>query len=122
MISGTGAPNGAVCPDAVAFLGPPANGPCMMFQFTLADTATLSFTMDWKGTATNPDVDIYACSDSTVANFGDACQEEGAGGATTAAKPEKTGFFKYPAGTHYVVIDVAKGTGSKNYYTTIRRP
>jgi hypothetical protein len=117
MISTTGPANVAVCPE-LAFA---SSGPCMMFKFTLADTATYKFTTDWEGTATAPDVDIYVCSDSTVANFGTACFEDGGGGATSA-KPQATANHKYTAGTHYFVIENYDGAPSKNYRTTISRP
>jgi hypothetical protein len=114
MIAGPGPLNGPViCPEG-------SDGPCMMFKFTLADTATYAFTTDWEGAATAPDVDIYACSDSTVANFGAACFEDGGAGAT-AVKPQTTGKHTYPAGTHYFVIETF-GNPSKNYRTTIVRP
>jgi hypothetical protein len=93
----------------------------MMFKFTLADTATFNFRTDWEGEAAAPDVDIYACSDSTVANFGSACFEDGGNGAT-GAKPQATGAFQYSAGTHYFVIETYDGPPSKNMRTTIIRP
>jgi hypothetical protein len=117
MISTTGPANVAVCPE-LAFA---SSGPCMMFKFTLADTATYKFTTDWEGTATAPDVDIYVCSDSTVANFGTACFEDGGGGATSA-KPQAAANHKYTVGTHYFVIENYDGAPSKNYRTTISRP
>jgi len=114
VIAGAGPLNGPdICPEG-------SDGPCIMFKFTLADTATFAFSTDWEGAALAPDVDIYACSDSTVANFGDACFEDGGGGAT-AVKPQTTGNHTYPAGTHYFVIETF-GNPSKNYRTTIARP
>jgi hypothetical protein len=111
--------NNAVCPEVVLGFG--SAGPCLMFQFTLADTATLSFTTDWEGDATAPDIDVYSCSDSTLAGFGANCFEDGGNGAT-GAKPQSTGNFKYPAGTHYYVIENYAGSTSRNLYTTISRP
>ena len=108
--------NQPVCPE-----GGGSTGPCTMFKFTLADTATLRFSTDWEGTATAPDMDIYVCSDSTVANFGTACFECGGGGAT-ASKPQAIANFKYSAGTHYLVIEDFDGATSKNLFTTISRP
>ena len=119
MVSTTGAANVAVCPEGVLAFG--SSGPCMMYKFTLADTATYKFTTDWEGTAAAPDIDIYACSDSTLANFGAACFEDGGGGAT-GAKPQATANHKYTAGTHYFVIEDYAGAPSKNYITTISRP
>ncbi|HUK20935.1 MAG TPA: hypothetical protein VLV45_05180 [Gemmatimonadales bacterium] len=108
-----------ICPEAVLGFG--SSGPCMMFKFTVATPTTLSFTTDWIGGAAAPDVDVYSCSDSTVANFGAACFEDGGNGAT-GAKPQSTGNFTYPPGTHYYVIENYAGTASKNLYTTISAP
>jgi hypothetical protein len=119
LVSAPGPANKAVCPEFVLAFG--SAGPCMMFKFTLADSTILNFTTDWEGGATNPDVDIYACSDSTLANFGTACFEDGGAGATSA-KPQSTGNHKYPAGTHYFVIENFAGAASRNLYTTISRP
>jgi hypothetical protein len=119
LLSGTGPSNKAVCPEFALGFG--SKGPCMMFKFTLAATTTLNFTTDWEGTAAAPDIDIYACADSTVANFGAACFEDGGGGAT-ASKPQATGNYAYAAGTHYFVIETYDGAASKNLYTTISRP
>ena len=95
----------------------------MMFKFTLADTATFNFATDWVGTASAPDVDIYACADSivSVAAFNANCFEDGGAGAT-GSKPQATGAYKYSAGTHYFVIENYDGTPSRNLYTTISRP
>jgi len=119
MISTSGPANVAVCPEGVLGFG--SSGPCMMFKFTLADTATYKFTTDWEGTAAAPDIDIYVCGDSTVANFGASCFEDGGNGAT-GAKPQATVNFKYAAGTHYFVIENYDGAVSKNLRTTIARP
>jgi hypothetical protein len=111
--------NVAVCPEGVLAFG--SSGPCLMFKFTLGAPTTLNFTTDWTGTSSAPDIDIYSCSDSTLANFGAACFEDGGGGAT-GAKPQATGNFAYPAGTHYFVIETYAGPASRNLYTTISRP
>ena len=112
--------NAAVCPEAA--LGAGSSGPCLMFKFTLADTATFKFTTSWEGSALAPDVDIYACADSTVANFGTACFEDGGAGAT-GSLPQSTGNHQYPAGTHWFVIEVFDNSSpTKNIWTTITRP
>ncbi len=123
LITTTAVANATICPERVLFGPPPggSSGPCMLFHFTLAAPTTLSFTVDWVGAATNPDLDIYACSDSTAANFGTACFEDGGNGAT-ASKPQSTGDFMYPVGTHYFVIEQFAGTKSKNVFVTITRP
>jgi len=92
----------SICPEVA--LGAGSTGPCAMFKFTVAAPTTINFTVSWEGTASNPDVDIYACSDSTVANFGAACFEDGGHGAT-GSLPQSTGNFTYPVGTHYFVIE-----------------
>jgi len=113
--------NKAVCPEFVLAFG--SGGPCMMFRFDLADTATVAFTTDWDGT-TATDIDVYVCADSTTANFGTACFEDGGAGAT-AAKPQTTGGPPannlLAAGTHWFVIEVYAGT-TANSYVTIHRP
>jgi len=119
MIAGTVPANAAVCPEVALGFG--STGPCMMFKFVLAAPTTINFTTDWEGTAANPDVDIYACADSTVANFGTACFEDGGAGAT-GSKPQATGNHVYPAGPHWFVIEIYDGTPSPNYNVTISRP
>jgi len=112
--------NSTVCPEAALGFG--SSGPCLMFKFTLADTATFKFTTSWEGAAAAPDVDIYACGDSTVANFGSACFEDGGNGATSSL-PQSTGNFQYAAGTHWFVIEVYDNSSpTKNIWTTITRP
>jgi hypothetical protein len=120
LVTDPGANNAAVCPEAALGFG--SSGPCMMFRFTLADTATLKFTTSWEGGAVTPDVDIYACADSTVANFGTACFEDGGAGAT-GSLPQSTGNHKYTAGDHWFVIEVFDNSSpTKNISTIIARP
>ncbi len=112
--------NAAVCPEAALGFG--SSGPCIMFKFTLADTATYNFSTAWEGAALSPDIDIYACADSTVANFGTACFEDGGAGATNVL-PQVTGNHKYTAGNHWFVIEVFDNSSpTKNISTTIARP
>ena len=114
-----GAANAAVCPEVALAFG--SSGPCMMFRFTLAAATVLNFTTDWEGAALAPDIDVYVCSDSTVANFGANCFVDGGSGAT-GAKPQSTGNDAYPAGTYWFVIEVYDGTGPRNLYVNIARP
>ena len=113
--------NSAVCPEVELNFG--SAGPCMMFRFDLADTATVRFTVDWDGTVAT-DVDVYVCADTTVAGFGANCFEDGGAGAT-GAKPQTTGGApansKFAAGAHWFVIELYAGT-TANTYVTIRRP
>jgi len=119
IYSTVGAANVAVCPEGALGFG--SSGPCMMFKFTLPDTATYTFSTDWDGAATNPDVDVYVCADSAVANFGAACFEDGGNGATSS-KPQTTGpANQFVAGTHWFVIENYAGAASKNFRTTIKR-
>lgn len=111
--------NSAVCPEVALGFG--SAGPCSMLKFTVAAATSLNFTVDWVGDATDPDVDVYSCSDSTVANFGAACFEDGGNGAT-GSKPQTTKSFTYPAGTHWFVVENYAGTQSKNIYITITNP
>jgi len=110
--------NSAVCPEAALGFG--STGPCMMFELVLPHDTVLNFKVDWTGGALAPDVDIYACSDSTVANFGTACFEDGGAGAT-ASKPQATGDHQYPAGTHWFVAEIFDNSSgvSPNYFVTI---
>jgi len=119
FITTTGRPNAAKCPEVALGFG--STGPCMMFHFSLADTATYSFSVDWQGGASSPDIDVYACSDSTVANFGAACFEDGGGGAT-GAKPQEINSFTFPAGEHWFVIEIFGGGSSDNIIVTMTRP
>ena len=128
MIVHMSSANSAVCPEVVT---DGSVGPCVMFKFTLADTATFNFSTDWEGAATDPDVDIYVCSDTTVANFAAKCFESGTAGAT-GAKPQAIGNFKYPAGNHWFVIEnfcagdptekTCPGSPARNHFVTILRP
>lgn len=114
-----GTPNASVCPEAVLGFG--SSGPCMMFRFTLADTASYNFSVNWEGGALTPDIDVYACSDSTVANFGSACFEDGGAGAT-GSKPQATGAHTYPAGDHWFVVeDYDNSSSTVNITVTISR-
>jgi hypothetical protein len=116
MIVGSGAGNVAVCPEES--FG--SLGPCMMFKFTVAATTTLNFNVDWEGTATAPDVDVYVCADTVVANLANDCFVDGGSGAT-AAKPQTTGNDAYAAGTYWLVVEVFDGT-LRNSFVTITRP
>lgn len=117
MVVTRGTPNVAVCPE----LSFASAGPCMMFQFTVAATTTLNFTTDWEGTAADPDVDIYVCADTVVANLANDCFVDGGSGAT-GAKPQTTGDDAYAAGTYWLVLEVYDGSGPRNAYVTIRQP
>ena len=100
--------NKTVCPDA-AVSG--FQGPCMFYQFTLADTMTIKFLVDWDGTPADLiDLDIFACTAATVQ--GPSCgpsPESGTAGkqksTTTVAKRPESFFFTFPAGTHFLVIE-----------------
>lgn len=116
MIVTQGTPNVAVCPEE-SFA---SAGPCMMFKFTVAATTTLNFTADWEGTAAAPDVDVYVCADTVVANLANDCFVDGGSGAT-GAKPQTTGNDAYAAGTYWFVVEVYDGT-LRNSYITISRP
>jgi hypothetical protein len=110
--------NAAVCPEVALGFG--SAGPCMMFRFDLAAPTTVVFTTDWDGT-TATDVDVYICADTTVADFGANCFEDGGAGAT-GAKPQSTGPANLlPAGPHWFVIELYAGTTANNY-VTISRP
>lgn len=88
------------CPEAYLNFG--STGPCSILKFVLAAPATLNFTVTWAGTATNPDIDIYACSGATADS---ACDFEDGGAGATGSRPQSTGNFTYPAGTHYLIIE-----------------
>jgi len=100
--------NKAICPDA-AVTG--FQGPCMFYQFTLADTMTIKFLLDWDGTpAELTDLDIFACTAATVqtASCGTTPESGTAGkqkSTTTVAKKPESFFFTFPAGTHFLVIE-----------------
>lgn len=117
LIVTRGADNVAVCPE----LSFGSAGPCMMFRFTLAAATSLNFTADWEGTAAAPDVDIYVCADTVVANLANDCFVDGGSGAT-GAKPQTTGDDTYAAGTYWFVVEVYDGAGPRNAYVTIAQP
>jgi hypothetical protein len=116
--------------------------PCMYFKFVLGATTTLSVTLDWEGTSTNPDMNIRVCSDSTPANWGTACHADKQAGATdststctqtrlglscgpheVAKRPESTGNQSYLAGTYWLVITKHSGAAkARNIYLTVSRP
>lgn len=108
-----------VCPEDRVGFGP--NGTCDIFEFTLADTTTISFTTDWDGGS--GDVDLLICSDSTAASFststGDPCAGDGFAGASSS-KPETAGGVPYPPGTYWFAAQDWDGGGVKNYYITIK--
>jgi hypothetical protein len=118
IVTRTTASNAAVCGEGPAG---GSTGPCMMFRFDVAATTTYTFTIDWEGAALAPDVDIYHCNDSTVANLGTACFITGASGAT-AAKPQTTNADAYAPGTYWFVVEIYDGTGPRNAYVSIARP
>jgi hypothetical protein len=117
LIVTRGADNVAVCPE----LSFGSAGPCMMFRYTVGAPTALNFTTDWEGTAAAPDVDIYVCADTVVANLANDCFVDGGSGAT-GAKPQTTGNDTYPAGTYWLVVEVYDGAGPRNAYVTITRP
>jgi hypothetical protein len=94
--------NQPLCPDNTA------QGPCLFYQFTLADTATLKVSMDWDGSPADLiDLDVFACPAPYSAS---ACQAspEGADGinhgvADAITRPEAFTYL-FPAGTHFLVI------------------
>ncbi len=96
--------NQALCPDSTA------QGPCLFYQFTLADTATLKVSMDWDGSPADLiDLDVFACP-AVGAYSRSACQAslEGSDGVNHGTgdditRPEAF-LFAFPAGTHYLVI------------------
>jgi hypothetical protein len=108
--------NQAVCPEA--YLGFGSAGPCVLLKFTLAAPTTLSFTVNWIGGATSPDIDIYTCSAATAAT---ACDFEDGGNGATGSKPQSTGLHAFPAGSHYVVIEDFSGGAVANYTFSIAR-
>lgn len=125
MIVTRGASNQTVCNEFTvpAQFGGPSSGPCMMFRFTVAAPTSLNFTSDWEGTAGDPDVDVYVCADTVVADFGtanDPCFVDGGSGAT-GAKPQTTGNDVYAAGTYWLVLEIFAGSGPRNAYLTITR-
>jgi len=116
-VTRTSANNAAKCGEGP---GGGSTGPCMFFKFTIASSVTLNFTTDWEGAALAPDVDIYHCNDTTVANLGTACFVTGGSGAT-AAKPQSTGNDVYAPGTYWFVIEIFDGAGPRNAYVSIAR-
>lgn len=90
-------------------------GKCAIFKYVATGTDSLSFSVDWEGTASDPDIDIYSCDNTGVAG----CFEDNGSGAT-GSKPQIF-RLKPTAGTHYYVIEVYAGTPPKNLITTITK-
>jgi hypothetical protein len=88
-------------------------GPCVIYEFTVAATTTLTFITDWDSDA---DIDIYACDTPNPSG----CFEEGGGGATGAHPQEFT--FDFPAGTHYFIVENFDGVFTRNIKVTISQP
>src|SRR5207245_1065095 len=94
--------NQPLCPDNTA------QGPCLFYQFTLADTATLKVSMNWDGSPVDlTDLDVFACPAPYNAS---ACNTspEGVDGinhglADAAVRPEAF-TYHFPAGQHFLVI------------------
>ena len=119
IVTRTAINNVAVCPEGFG-----STGPCNFFRFTVPAAATYNFTIDWEGTAGDPDVDIYHCADTVVATFGtasDPCFITGASGAT-GAKPQSTGADAYAPGTYWFVLEIFAGGGPRNAFVSIARP
>ncbi len=89
-------------------------GPCVIYKFTLADTATLHFSTGWNSAG---DMDSYVCDATGLAG----CFESGGGGAGSN-NPENIGNFKYAAGTHYFVVEQFRGPAPANIEITILHP
>ena len=90
-------------------------GVCALFKYVANGTDSLRFSVDWPGTALNPDIDVYSCGSAGVSQ----CFEDPGSGAT-AAKPQVF-TFKPTAGTHYYAIEVYGGTPPTNVVTTITK-
>ncbi len=102
MITNLGPDNQALCPDNTA------TGPCMFYQFTLADTATLKVSMDWDGSPADLiDLDVFACpapyNASTCNTSPEGVDGINHGTGDDITRPEAF-LFLFPAGTHYLVI------------------
>jgi hypothetical protein len=90
-------------------------GKCAIFKYVATGTDSLSFSVDWEGTASDPDIDIYSCDNTGVAG----CFEDNGSGAT-GSKPQVF-RLKPTAGTHYYVIEVYAGAPPANIVTTITK-
>jgi hypothetical protein len=106
--------NGPRCAE----FGPPAPGnsigPCVIYKFTVADTTSLVFTTGWNSTG---DMDTYTCDDTGLPG----CFEDGGSGAGSA-NPEVIKKFKFPAGTHYFVVEQFRGPKPGNVHVEISHP
>jgi len=106
--------NGPRCAE----FGPPAPansiGPCVIYKFTVADTTSLVFTTGWNSTG---DMDTYTCDDTGLPG----CFEDGGSGAGSA-NPEVIKKFKFPAGTHYFVVEQFRGPKPGNIHVEISHP
>jgi len=121
-----GGSNGGACVDATA------QAPCMFYQFTLADTATFKFSVDWDGSpADSTRMTLFGCAAPYVAA---TCLATPQARDTTSKAPFRPTKFtvKFAAGTHLIVLErkatattaPPKGptTAPKNFRWTITRP
>jgi hypothetical protein len=86
----------------------------VIYKFTLAAPDSLSFTVDWDGTA---DIDAYVCDATGLAG----CFESG-GSAAGSSHPERLRSFLYSAGDHYLVIELFAGDAPQNIHVAITQP
>ncbi len=94
-----GGTNGGACVD------PTAQAPCMFYQFTLADTSTIKFSVDWDGTpADSTRMTLIGCPAPYNAV---TCLATPEVRDTTSKKPFRpTKFtFKFAAGTHLIILE-----------------
>jgi hypothetical protein len=105
--------NADQCAETEANFDFGSEGPCVIFKFTVADTTTLHFVVDWD---TDGDVDTYACSAPDPLS----CFEDGGSGAG-ASQPEEF-EFTFDAGTHYLVAEKFVNTRPANVKVTVFRP
>jgi len=102
-------------PDCGEGTGAGGIGNCLIFKYVATGTDSLSFSVDWEGTASSPDIDIFSCDNTGVAG----CVEDNGSGAT-GVKPQIF-RLKPTAGTHYYVVEVYAGGPPANIYTTITK-
>ena len=107
-----------------------STGPCMIYKFTLAAPTSMLFKADWSTASDTADVDIYVCPDPIVDPLND-CFESGGSGASgrfpeylrmlapAPGQPRVPTPFTYPAGVHYLVVELYFGAAPKNVYLTI---
>ena len=89
--------------NAASCVQPTAQGPCMFYQFTVAASTTLDFSVDWDGNPSDStDINLFACPSPYNAA---ACLASPEGIDTSKTARPAAISATFAAGTHVVVLE-----------------